>query len=639
MGIQRMKENRGTLNQIQNLKMWNDNSTNMIISTIQDQIRAIFPSWDAVMEYREIILFACGLTAKPQVALDFVYQMYQEKYIKTGGQPHAQEFLRAACDEVSQMSGVKSIDPLNNQYLIFVNQDFEQMKFRPSRFYVFKLHLDHSIEWNWSKVRQNFRDFNSLPAECVVHVIGNYALELSLKAVREVAKYQEVSIAGISIMDFNTEFDDEMEGDSNAEAQLKEQLAVEDCFTESLSQKFNKTVKVSQNIRLVRITDCRFSSLMYKHLAKELNGCNTLEELMLHSADGVPPELGKSLSTAKSLKKLDVVWCNMLPDTSRQVLKGLSLCSELNTVRFTGNDLSSCMKTFMAGYFSKMTKLDISRTALGEEDIISLSQAFRQSKLLRLQELDLSYNNLKGRIKVLFGRASSKYVLDYNSIETLKLSCTKLSTGDIDLLSQILRIHNLPALKNLDLSDNCLTQCIGEMMTGMVELTSLESLNLAGTEFARADVRDLSDTLKVGKLLHLQELNLQRNNLHRLQDDVEHLLTTCQRKLTVEEMARQVIKDDTLHICLEKNNFSSKFLEEMEQACRGTNIYLVKKRNRWCRYCNILGEYGLLYGIVSSIGSIFLPRGRGNSRVARRSNRDVRHTEAGIDAYAVSLQA
>ena len=69
-------------------------------------------------------------------------------------------------------------------------------------------------------------------------------------------------------------------------------------------------------------------------------------------------------------------------------------------------------------------------------------------------------------------------------------------------------MHNLPSPKDIDLSDNCLAQCIGAIITDVVELPSLESLNLAGTELAKADLRDLSDTLKVGKLSHLQELIL-----------------------------------------------------------------------------------------------------------------------------------
>ena len=105
------------------------------------------------------------------------------------------------------------------------------------------------------------------------------------------------------------------------------------------------------------------------------------------------------------------------------------------------------------------------------------------------------------------------------------------------------------------MSDNYLAQCIGEIMTGVVELPSLKSLNLAGTEFAKADMRDLSDTLKVGKLSLLQELILQRNHLHLFQDDVEHFISSCGRRLTAGEMVRQVIRDDTLHTSLGKKQF------------------------------------------------------------------------------------
>ena len=584
---------------------------------IQEEIRKKFPSWVSIMEYREIILFACGLTAKSQVMLDFLYQMYQETYFKIEDQPDGEMVLIAACEEVSEMSGMKRIDPFHNQYLNFIDQHINEVEFSPSRFYVFKPQdLCYGFEANLPKIRLSFRELlNPLPAECILHVVGNNALEFCLKAVRVIANYQEVSIGGLSIMEVNTMFDDEMESNTNTKAELNKE-SEEDCLPESLTRKFNETVNIGQNIRIVRITDCQLSSSMFKHLAEELNGCSRLEELKFHSADGIPPELGEVLSTARSLKRVAVVWCNMPESVSQHILKGLSHCSELNTVRLTGNKLSSCMESFLNRHFDFLTKLDISRTELGKEDIISLSQAFRQSKLPQLHELDLSYNNLEGKMTVLFGKASVKYSPNYNSIETLKLTCKKLSAEDTIYLSQIMRIHNLPALKDLDLSDNCLTHCIGEMMTGMVELTSLESLNLAGTELAKDDLHILSDTLKTGKLPHLQELNLQRNNLHRGQNDVEDLIYTCMRKLTIEEMAKQVIKDDTLHVYLQNNNFSPTFFENMERECRGTNIYLGKKRSRWCPYCSILGEDGPLSVVASAIGSILFPKGRGNSAEA-----------------------
>ena len=569
------------------------------------------------MEYREIILFACGLTAKSQVMLDFLYQMYQEKYIKTGDQPDGEEFLRAACEEVSEWSGVKKIDPLHNQYLNFIDQHFNEVEFSPSRFYVFKpQNLYCGFQANLPKIRLSFRDLKPLPAECVIHAAGNNALEFSLMVVRKIANYQEVSISGLSVKDINTMYDEQLEGNTNTKAQLNEG-SEEECLLESLTQKFNKTVHIRQNIRIVRMTHCPLSSSMYKHLAQELNGCSELEELMLQNAGVVPLELGKALSTAKSLKRVEVVSCNMLPSVSQHVLKGLSLCSELNTVRLTGNRLSSCVEAFVARCFPEMTTLDISRTELSEKDMVSLSQAFHQGKLSQLKKLDLSYNCLKDRIGILFGETLCKDLPDYNSMETLNLTRTELSTEDIVNLSQVMRIHNLPALKDLDLSQNCLTHDIGEMMTGIAELTMLESLGLADTKLAKDDLRQISDTLKARKLSHLQELNLQRNDLYLLQDGVEHLIESCKRKLTSEEMAKQVIKDNKLHIDFGNNNFSSEFIEEMEKTCRATTIHLGKKKKTWCPYCNILGEDGLFSEIVSIIRPIFFPRNTGG---ARRSN-------------------
>ena len=231
-------------------------------------------------------------------------------------------------------------------------------------------------------------------------------------------------------------YDEELEGNTNTKAQLNEK-SEEHCLVESLTQKFNRMVDIGQNIWIVRITDRQLSSSMYKHLAGELYGCSRLEELMLHSADDVPPELGKALSTAKSLKRVEVVSCNMLPSVSQHILKGLCQRSELNTVRLTGNRLSSCMEAFVAGCFCEMTTLDISRTDLSEKDMVSLSQAFRQGKLSQLKKLDLSYNCLKDRIGILFGETLCKDLTDYNFIETLNLTRTELSTEDIVNLSRL----------------------------------------------------------------------------------------------------------------------------------------------------------------------------------------------------------
>ena len=52
------------------------------VSTFQETLKELFPSWDAVMRYREVILFTVGLLPDPQPLVDHVYEMWIQKELE-----------------------------------------------------------------------------------------------------------------------------------------------------------------------------------------------------------------------------------------------------------------------------------------------------------------------------------------------------------------------------------------------------------------------------------------------------------------------------------------------------------------------------------------------------------------------------
>ena len=125
-----------------------------------------------------------------------------------------------------------------------------------------------------------------------------------------------------------------------------------------------------------------------------------------------------------------------------------------------------------------------------------------------LEMLELNGNTLTDTVENLFGDSNH---CGFPSLTFLHLSATKICAADLEAIAEATRNCKLPALKQLDLSDNILSGSTEHLV--VVEYPSLEILWLDKTQLSKADVRSLSEAVHEGRIPELKDLNLADNTL------------------------------------------------------------------------------------------------------------------------------
>ena len=178
---------------------------------------------------------------------------------------------------------------------------------------------------------------------------------------------------------------------------------------------------------------------------------------------------------------------------------------------FTVLDLSNsspigCLGDFLKSHiFLGLSVLDLSNTNLcGIKDVRTVSTAFQESELLLLETLNLSNNTLTGSLGVLLAN-------ECKFLNTLQLEDTKLSVSDVQILSTATQEGKLLRLGTLNLSKNILTDSLGVLLAN--EFKFLHTLQLEDTKLSVGDVLVLSTATQEGKLPRLRTLNLSKNIL------------------------------------------------------------------------------------------------------------------------------
>ena len=100
-----------------------------------------------------------------------------------------------------------------------------------------------------------------------------------------------------------------------------------------------------------------------------------------------------------------IVGCHR--QTSKELLRGLAKCHELEGLHLARNSLEDCMELMFSpndeSGFPTLERLWLNATWLKEGDVTALSDALRSKKLPNLKHLDLSYNKLTGLVNGLLG--------------------------------------------------------------------------------------------------------------------------------------------------------------------------------------------------------------------------------------------
>ncbi len=125
-----------------------------------------------------------------------------------------------------------------------------------------------------------------------------------------------------------------------------------------------------------------------------------------------------------SLQCLEVTRCVMSPTAQRDLISALRHCGEL-------------------------TELRLCIIRLNDEDLSIISDLMRDSKLPKLQFLNLDGNNLTNRMKLLLGDADHP---GFPSREILSLASTECCAADLQHISQALQRQQLPKLTYLRIS-------------------------------------------------------------------------------------------------------------------------------------------------------------------------------------------
>ena len=463
-------------------------------------MKLLFPTWDSMKKHQQVIQFACGLRDDPYPLLEIVYQQIVQVEMESKVQTVTEvtQFDIFSASELSssaqlvwgrefnnpkrsgfiqklwtQFTKPVNMEPLNNRFINYVTPDTKTV-FIPSNFYLLcDVGNCEVLGHDSSEV---------FPAECALG-INSGDLTNSLKLLQCIQKHQHTTLNNLCLVDVNMK-----DGD---DTHLFDGL------------------KLSKKIRFVRIVHCALIPSFYTHLIQELSHCNEVQHIDFSRTEGTPKALGKILSTMSALSYLDLTESNMSPEVSQMVLSALPCCSQLVQLHLSGNRLTNCVENLCRERanitFPCLENLQLDNTELNTEDVNNLATITQGS---RLKVLNISNNCVTNCLAQLLSNG-------HQNLEHIQMIRCHLSEADIRSVSSAVDEGRLPKLRILDLTENSLTRCIGNLMGdgGHVGFVSLEELLLKETELSSADMESLAHAASVGKLPRLQVLNLSGNNL------------------------------------------------------------------------------------------------------------------------------
>ena len=325
----------------------------------------MFPDWDSILNYREMILLACGLTAENKSILEFVYDTLQQNFMKYDGK-ETRYFLSALCKEVSQD---QDIDPFRNKYINYAMVS-KVSDFIPRKFYVFHSGYGQNLPTRQYIKRSEFREVST--AECAIVAKSTDTFAHIMTVIRCIKQHQEVFIHALHL--------------KNVEIRQKRiKKNGQPCSSNEVAELFIHTMKFGANTKSVEIWGCRLSRSIFRHLTRELQHCEGMERLNIFFSNRIPKDLGDSVAHMSTLKELGIWSCKMKPDVSNLVLRGLSQCLQLVKLNLINCTLTDCLAVFLCTEdhpgFKSLEKLELTDTGLSRDDVEALSTALRNNKL------------------------------------------------------------------------------------------------------------------------------------------------------------------------------------------------------------------------------------------------------------------
>ena len=493
----------------------------------------------------------------------------------------------------------KISDPLHNRFINLIKD--KKGVVVPSRSYVFrdlsgivqgaKLHID--------------RKSPATPAECTIEVLGNDQFHDVLKLIKKISKHQQVLITWLCIQHAITkeEYIARMLEERNSRLKDMNPTDIEELGTEKLTgdndmdpfltemmkdavdltgindgtdaenkaheieQLITNYVVLSKDIRAIRLENCDVSPISSNYILSQLHGCDKITELNFSSVKEIPEELGDAISTMTLLRMVTI--CNAKQSASKAIMSGLANCQHLEMLHLNGNILTGTVENLFGNSnhcgFPSLTFLHLSATAICSADAQAIVEPTRNGKLPVLKQLELSDNVLTGLIEHLV-------TVEYPSLEILWLDKTRLSKDDVRSLSEAVHEGRIPELKDLNLADNTLTDCMKILLGGSDHygFNSLVHFKLENTKLGADDLTYLTEAVKSDKLPEIIWLYLQNNQLYLVERYVETLVQTF------------VARKKEMLLYLDENGFSDEFNNKIEALCQGSKIHIMESKG--CYY-------------------------------------------------------
>ena len=233
-------------------------SFNHLLVLLQETLKELFPCWEAVQRYREVVIFVAGLMKDSRPLVQFVYAMQVEYYLnemRTGGAPDIDADL---FKWIHTESAVRLFDhPLHNkcinyydhQWDKYMERPFDTTVYFPSRIYHFE----------WMKEDVVLGEYNKQGAEipeCAINIYHSdeRVSKSLLSKCRKISEHQAVTDLSM-FMVFMVDCDDVTE----AEAPI-----------------------LNRNIQSLYIGNFNISPIFMRIMLQQLHNCITLTNLELH---------------------------------------------------------------------------------------------------------------------------------------------------------------------------------------------------------------------------------------------------------------------------------------------------------------------------------------------------------------------
>ena len=344
---------------------------------LQETLKELFPSWEAVKRFRQVITFTTGLMKDPRPLVQYIYELQIEDYLtrmRTSGDPSIDADLLKSLHTESK---VRLFDhALHNKYINCYNHKEDDKKKRPrdtasiyvpSRLFVFHTMMDDVS----TESTENLG--NTDIAECAMSIVGPSTA---------VSKGLLSTCCGIC--------DDQPITDLRI-AEVNEP----DHFD---SNGFN----LSKNIKSMSIRECQLSHEIQNHLLQQLSKGQSL--IFLDLQDTYIAEDGHHIANSinswkvdRALQKVNLGYCAIPPDVCAELLQSLSICQQLTDLDLSGNNLAGGLFNFLPDPhpgLPSLTRLELNNTSLNKEDIQHLKNLIKMKKVPELRSLGLMGNRL-----------------------------------------------------------------------------------------------------------------------------------------------------------------------------------------------------------------------------------------------------